>query len=879
MARCRDIIIERGRWICSVLLMSALGASVFGVAAADGHGSEWSAVHPKWARVIVVRPHGAVAITPQAPNRVNSNAPHGSANITPRASNGVHSQTPATFHSSAPATFASHASSKGSSPRTGRAPSRPTSGYGSSMTAAPDGATQQSGSGWTDAQPVAQAAPHLTVSRAGSARGSVHASQSSSPHPRSSSAHHQSGRARHARFLAGGDGTGASDSAAVSAALGAWTGASVEVATVPTGCPDATSTTPEGGAAPGTGPTTSAPSDASPTGPGDSSQTTTAQAPGCGTGQDNGAQGENGQSNPAPGTGATDQSGQGDTGSGQGDSGTTGQGDSGTTGQGDAGTTGQGDTGSGEPGQSGGNPAQGNGNPAQGSSNPAQGSGNPAQGSGNPAQGNGNPAQGNPAQGNGNPAQGNGNPAQGNGNPAQDNGGQGQGTGGGTCPTDSTGAGAADAGQGGGDGASAVVTPAVGGSSADGTGDQAPPDTSCGQDTGSAPGGPLASPSPGTGDTGSQGDGSTAGGPLTAVSPGQDGSSPTPSPVTIAPITSLPAPSTNPIVPTTNPVTPITNPVTPVSPAPRTRTPVASTLPGDFSSVPRLTSSFGNGTAGGLLTPAAGGAGLGAATGAGAGTGLGAGAGALTPATSQIAARGGAKASHRAKRAHSGGSSTQAPPLINVPGAQALVHFVDRIPEWIWIAIAALAALAVVGFGAAFRTGRLVRRQAGAIAAASAAALTDPLTGVVNRRGFAEEVERELARARRYERPFVLAYVDVRGLKTVNDSEGHLAGDDLLKSVAGLLRDSARADDVVGRLGGDELGLLLVEQSAAGAEAVTHRVQSLLPERRAELGLASDWGLTIGTAAYPEDGETFDELLATADRRLYEQRGIKIRRA
>jgi diguanylate cyclase (GGDEF)-like protein len=216
---------------------------------------------------------------------------------------------------------------------------------------------------------------------------------------------------------------------------------------------------------------------------------------------------------------------------------------------------------------------------------------------------------------------------------------------------------------------------------------------------------------------------------------------------------------------------------------------------------------------------------------------------------------------------------------INVPvAAQALVHFVNRIPEWVWIVLAALATATAVSLGVAFRNGRRVRAQASAIAEVSAAALTDPLTGVLNRRGFSEAIERELARARRYGRPFVLAYVDVRGLKAVNDTEGHLAGDELLKSVAGLLHDSARADDVVGRLGGDELGLLLAEQTPDHAQVVTDRIQSQIPERRAELGLATPWGLTIGTAAYPEDGETFNELLATADRRLYEQRGIALRR-
>ena len=229
------------------------------------------------------------------------------------------------------------------------------------------------------------------------------------------------------------------------------------------------------------------------------------------------------------------------------------------------------------------------------------------------------------------------------------------------------------------------------------------------------------------------------------------------------------------------------------------------------------------------------------------------------------------------QRKHSSHSITD--PISTLPvAAQALVKFVNRIPEWVWIALAALATATAVSLGVAFRNGRRVRAQASAIAEVSAAALTDPLTGVLNRRGFTEAMERELARARRYGRPFVLAYVDVRGLKAVNDTEGHLAGDELLKGVAGLLHDSARADDVVGRLGGDELGLLLAEQTADHADVVTDRIQSLIPERRAGLGLATPWGLTIGTAAYPEDGETFNELLATADRRLYEQRGIELRR-
>jgi diguanylate cyclase (GGDEF)-like protein len=83
---------------------------------------------------------------------------------------------------------------------------------------------------------------------------------------------------------------------------------------------------------------------------------------------------------------------------------------------------------------------------------------------------------------------------------------------------------------------------------------------------------------------------------------------------------------------------------------------------------------------------------------------------------------------------------------------------------------------------------------------------------------------------------------------------------------------------VVGRIGGDEFALLLTEQSADFADVVTSRIRRRVADRRAALKLGVPWDLTIGTAAYPEDGQTFDELLATADRRLYEQRGIELGR-
>jgi diguanylate cyclase (GGDEF)-like protein len=203
-------------------------------------------------------------------------------------------------------------------------------------------------------------------------------------------------------------------------------------------------------------------------------------------------------------------------------------------------------------------------------------------------------------------------------------------------------------------------------------------------------------------------------------------------------------------------------------------------------------------------------------------------------------------------------------------------RFVSSIPAPLWIALAAAVLLAALSVPVALWSGLLARRRAGEIEEVSAAALTDPLTGVLNRRGFTEAVERELDRARRHDQRFAIAYVDIRGLKTVNDTQGHLAGDELLRHAASMLRDSARAHDVVGRLGGDELGVLLVEQSD-GAEPVISRIRDEVAARRDAIGLQSDWDLTIGTASFPDDGDSVESLLDAADHRLYEQRGIALR--
>ncbi|MEO5335928.1 MAG: GGDEF domain-containing protein [Magnetospirillum sp. WYHS-4] len=92
-------------------------------------------------------------------------------------------------------------------------------------------------------------------------------------------------------------------------------------------------------------------------------------------------------------------------------------------------------------------------------------------------------------------------------------------------------------------------------------------------------------------------------------------------------------------------------------------------------------------------------------------------------------------------------------------------------------------------------------------------ALTDELTGILNRRGFQRELTHALAAARRYDEKGVLVYVDLDGFKPINDTYGHAAGDEVLRRVARILQDNVRDTDAVGRMGGDEFAVLLARSS------------------------------------------------------------------
>jgi len=147
----------------------------------------------------------------------------------------------------------------------------------------------------------------------------------------------------------------------------------------------------------------------------------------------------------------------------------------------------------------------------------------------------------------------------------------------------------------------------------------------------------------------------------------------------------------------------------------------------------------------------------------------------------------------------------------------------------------------------------------------------DALTDLGNRRAYDERLVKEVARARRYDRPLSLAHLDLDGFKAVNDRDGHPAGDEVLRRVAALLRSTRSADECF-RLGGDEFALLLPDTTMGGAERVAARIA----RRLADAGLSDGLSVSFGAAECREDGA--EALHAAADARLLAAKGALSRR-
>jgi diguanylate cyclase (GGDEF)-like protein len=143
---------------------------------------------------------------------------------------------------------------------------------------------------------------------------------------------------------------------------------------------------------------------------------------------------------------------------------------------------------------------------------------------------------------------------------------------------------------------------------------------------------------------------------------------------------------------------------------------------------------------------------------------------------------------------------------------------------------------------------------------------TDPLTHLLNRRGFAMASERAMAELARHGRPVTLAVIDLDYLKAYNDRHGHQAGDELLVWVGERLSENVRVGDAVARLGGDEFAVLLPDTAPATAEPVVARLSGALAERAPHC---------LGIASAPDQGTGFDDLYRNADAALYERKLLR----
>jgi diguanylate cyclase (GGDEF)-like protein len=149
-------------------------------------------------------------------------------------------------------------------------------------------------------------------------------------------------------------------------------------------------------------------------------------------------------------------------------------------------------------------------------------------------------------------------------------------------------------------------------------------------------------------------------------------------------------------------------------------------------------------------------------------------------------------------------------------------------------------------------------------------ATMDPLTRLANRRGFVPMAEHQLETARRHHRPLALMFVDLDGLKRINDTKGHATGDWAIAETAYVLRATFRASDLIARMGGDEFCVLFEAASAEDVEVAQKRLADTVAHTNRGADRPYELSFSSGVASFdPEAPVSLDELMAEADSKMY----------
>ena len=157
-----------------------------------------------------------------------------------------------------------------------------------------------------------------------------------------------------------------------------------------------------------------------------------------------------------------------------------------------------------------------------------------------------------------------------------------------------------------------------------------------------------------------------------------------------------------------------------------------------------------------------------------------------------------------------------------------------------------------------------------------ALSMTDQLTGLQNRRGFLALAEHQLKLSNRSKKGMQLFFADLDGMKWINDKMGHKEGDNALIEVATVLKDSFRSSDIIARMGGDEFAVLAIDTSKSNPEILTTRLHNQLEALNNKENRKFMISVSVGCAYYdPEKPSSIDELMAHADKLMYEQKKKK----